>query len=94
MRETSIEGCDFQETGQAVEQGGSSACLEDDLVGEDEHARLGKEVGIDMLGFDDRQDLAIDEIQHLLPGVSGDGLQSERTGFSWKVGGGRAEPYF
>jgi hypothetical protein len=46
----------------------SAAGLQDQLMGKDEHAGFGEKVGIDMLGFNDGKNLAIDQVEHLLPG--------------------------
>lgn len=47
-----------------------------------------------MFRLDDRKDLAIDKIEHLLPDLSGDLLEAKWTGLTGQVGGGGAEPYF
>ncbi len=41
--------------------------LRDELVGEDEHARLGEEVGVDVVRADHREDLAVHEVEHVDP---------------------------
>jgi hypothetical protein len=68
--EASIGG-NLQHTSEAPEQGRGAASLEDELVGEDEHARLRQEVGIDVFGLDDRENLAVNQIKHVLPDLHG-----------------------
>lgn len=43
----------------------------------DEHAGLRQEIGIHILGRDNGQDLAIDNVQHLLPNIFRDRLQTK-----------------
>lgn len=75
-RESGIDSSDAKKTAQAQQQGGGAAGLEDKLVGEHKHARLGKEVGVNVIRVDDGQDLAVDHIQHALPDGGADRLQA------------------
>lgn len=61
---------------------------------EDEHAGFGQEVGVDMLRFNDGQDFAVHQIEHLFPGVGGNFLETQRASLTRKVSSGRTEPYF
>ena len=61
---------------------------------EDEHARLGEKIGIDVGGFDNGQNLAVDQIKHGLPDLGGDGFEPVRlrtvVQFIWRW----TKPYF
>ncbi|RII21950.1 hypothetical protein CUC08_Gglean001120 [Alternaria sp. MG1] len=92
VREASVCS-NLQHATEAPKQSSSSAGLEHHLVGEDEHARLGQEVCIDMLRLDDGENLAVDQIEHVLPGIRRHLLQSSWTGLSRQFSSGSAEPY-
>ena len=94
VRETSIDGSNLQEASETPEEGSGTAGLQHDLVREDEHARLREKVGIDVLRLNDRQNLAVDKVQHLLPDLSRHLLETKRTGLTGQVGSRGAEPYF
>ena len=80
VREAGLERSKLEHAWEAAKQSGSAASLEDKLVREDEHARLGEQVGIHVAGLNDREHLAVDQIQHLLPGILGHGLEAKRRG--------------
>ena len=93
-RESTKKHCDLEDTRETTEQGSRTACLQDDFMGKDEHARLRKKIGIDVLTFDDGQNFAVDEVKHALPDFGGHGLESIRFGTSLKSVGRGTEPYF
>lgn len=78
MWEARFESCNFEHARQTTEQSGSAAGLQDKLVWPNEHAGFGEQVGVDMVGFEDRQDFAVDEIKHALPRLGGYHLQTTR----------------
>ena len=93
VREASLKGSDFEHARQTAEERGGATSLEDQLVREDKHTRLGEQVGVDIAGLNDRQNLAVDQVQHLLPGILGDSLQAQRGGRRRQRLLGWAEPY-
>jgi hypothetical protein len=94
MGETGIQSSNFQQARETIKQRGRAAGLEDNLMGEDEHAGFREKVGVHMFRFDDRQHLAVDQVQHLLPGIDGYGFEAVRGRSPWKVSSRCAEPYF
>jgi hypothetical protein len=91
-REAGLESSNLEHSWQAVQQGGGAACLEDELVGKDEHAGLGEEVCIHVAVAYDGQNLAVDQIEHLFPRVGRDGLETGRLGRVGQGSSRRAEP--
>lgn len=61
---------------------------------EDEHAGFREEVGVNALGLDYRQDLAIDQVQHVLPYFGRNSLQSIGSNALGKRQRRGAEPNF
>lgn len=62
---------------ESEQEGGGSAGLENDFMWEDEHARLREQVRVNLIGLDNREDLAVNHVQSDLPGLLGDSLQSK-----------------
>jgi len=62
-------------------------------VWENKHAGFRQEISIDMLGLNHRENFAIDEVQHFLPGVCRDGFEPRGARSTWEVSWRRAEPY-
>jgi hypothetical protein len=91
--EASLECSDFEHARQTAEEGSGAASLEDQLVRENKHARLGEQVGVDVAGLNDGQNLAVDQVKHLLPGILGNSLQAQRGGRRRKRLLRWAEPY-
>lgn len=81
--ESSINSRNSQHATKSKQEGGGAAGLEYKLVWKDEHARLREKVSINMFGFDDRKNLAIDQIQHFLPCFARHRFQSILLG-SWR----------
>ncbi|KAJ2962266.1 hypothetical protein NQ176_g10945 [Zarea fungicola] len=77
---------------KAEQEGGGAAGLENQLVGEDKHAGLGQEVGVDSIGLEDGEDLAVDHVEHGLPGLLVDSLEAEGGGIDGEVVGTGGEP--
>jgi hypothetical protein len=94
VRKARVDSSDLEKTSETPEEGSGTTGLQHDLVGEDEHARLGEQVSIDVLRLNDGQDLAVDEVEHLLPDLSRHLLEAQWAGLTRQVGGRRAEPYF
>lgn len=74
--ESSIRCSNSQHAAKSQQKCCGAASLQNKLVWKDEHARLRKEIGIDVIGLHDREDLAIDQIQHILPCLCGHCLQA------------------
>jgi hypothetical protein len=68
-RKPGILSCTSQHIAKAKEESRGAACLEDELVREDKHARFRQKVGIDMLGLNHGQDLAVDLVEHQFPSL-------------------------
>ena len=83
---------DSQESVETEEQCRGTTSLQNELVREDEHARLGEQIGIHMLGVKNGQDFAVDHVQHINPGVGGNGLQPIGFCTVWKSIGARGQP--
>lgn len=90
--ETGIHSGNAEQAAKAQQQSGRSASLQDDLVGEDEHAGLGEQIGVDVVRFDDGQDLAVDQVQHALPDGGADCLQTIFLGAGGQSIRARGEP--
>jgi hypothetical protein len=93
VRKTGVQRSNLQQARKSVKQSCRATGLEDNLVGEHKHARFGKQIGIYMLGFDDGQHLAVDQIQHFLPGLSRYSLEAIGRSTSRKVSSRGTEPY-
>jgi hypothetical protein len=92
--ESSKEYRDLEDARKTTQQSRRAACLQDELVREDKHARFREEIGIYIFGLDNRQDFAIDQIKHCLPDFGGDSLESRWFGAALKGIGRWTEPYF
>ena len=90
--ETSLGGGNAEHQVQTEQQSSGTTGLENDLVGKHKHAGLGKEVGVHILGVDDRQDLAVNQVKHRGPGVRVDGLQATLLNTSRESLGARRKP--
>jgi hypothetical protein len=78
---------------ETQEQSGCATGLENQLVGEDEEAGLGEKVGIHRIRLENRQDLAVDHVQHGDPSIGVHGLQTVGTSARRERRGTWGEPH-
>lgn len=91
--ESSVGSRNMEESLEAEQEGRGAAGLENELVGKDKHARLGQEVGVDGVGLEDGEDLAVDHVEHGLPRLLVDGLEAEGRGIDGKGVGAGSKPH-
>jgi hypothetical protein len=94
LGEAGVQGRNFEDPGQARQKGGGPARFQNEFMGPDEHARLGKQVGIDIIRFDNRQDLAVDQVKHILPDVRRHCLEASGNCRPTDIIGAGTEPHF
>eukprot|EP00160_Parvularia_atlantis_P009753 Unigene1933_Nuclearia_a/m.6013 Unigene1933_Nuclearia_a/g.6013 ORF Unigene1933_Nuclearia_a/g.6013 Unigene1933_Nuclearia_a/m.6013 type:complete len:345 (+) Unigene1933_Nuclearia_a:133-1167(+) len=71
---------DLQERIDGMQQRGRAACLEDELVRVDKHAALAEHVRVEHVVRQRTHDLAVDELEQLVPVVARDGAQRRAGG--------------
>jgi len=83
--ETTVVLSNLEDLGQGHQQSGSTAGLEDQLVGVDKERRLAQQEGIHTVVLNGVQDLALDNGQHLVPDRLGDDAETVAVGASESV---------
>lgn len=83
-RESSMFSSDSKEPVEAKKKSGGSARLKNKFVGKHEHAGLGEQIGVHVLRFKNREDLAINHVEHSNPDLASDRLQPILLDSRWE----------